>query len=306
MLRSKHTHLGLDIGGTKISGMLLNAEGSNLLFREVPVRRSWSSRQLRRMLESFVQDLAERAHSSSKSIRTIGIGVPGPLGEDGSILQAVNLPSLTKTRLQKLAPNAKTTIWNDTVCAAYAEATLGSLANCSTGILLMSGTGLGGASVIRLNEQGRLGSDTMLQISNLEIGHVVGDLDRMSDTTNRAFEYEAFCSRQFFRQHTKKSERTLYEAVWKGNTEAAHLFERFGINLGSAIASADTLFRPDTIVLGGGMTAYLPAYRKTMERTFRQRRFHLTKAPQIIHSKFGPEVGALGAALYGTVQSCQR
>lgn len=304
MRNMKKYHLGLDLGGTKFSGMVLSAHGEDLLFREVPVRKKWTPRQVRTMLESFVHDLIARANIKPRWVRTIGIGVPGILNERGEIKKIINLPTLERVNFHDLLPHARTSVWNDTVCAAHAESTMGNLVNASNGVHLMLGTGVGSATMTRLNESGILGQRTVTQIANIEIGHITANIEAaLTGTLSRKpYEIEAYCSRKFFTRNAKVGVSKLYDAVWQGDKQARNLFVCYGANVGVLLANVDTLFRPDTIVIGGGMTAYFPAYREAMEKVFRAQRFLPGKPATIKLSAFGPEVGALGAALYGLLK----
>jgi glucokinase len=292
-------HLGLDLGGTKFSALLLDARKKELAFREVPVRKTWSPRQIRAMLQSLVHDAVLRAKVKPRRVRAVGIGVPGVTDERGRVLKAVNLPALERTNLSGLLPRARTEVRNDVVCAAYAEAEKGELSRSKRGVLLMFGTGVGGAIVTRMRDSSPFGRRGGLRIEHVEIGHAAANIRVAIPDRNRRepYEIEDYCSRKFFRQNGKENLNRLYAAFQNGDGDAASFFARYGANLGALLASAETLFRPDAIVLGGGMTAYLPAYRRVMKSVFRERRFLPGKPATIKISTFGPEAGALGAAL---------
>jgi glucokinase len=299
-----HCHLGLDLGGTKFSGMVLNAHGKEIAFHEVPVRKTWNARQLRALLESLTHDLVERANVRPRLIRSIGIGVPGVVDEKGHVQKIANLPALKRTNLRNLLPRVTTSVWNDAVCAANAESVLGNLAPSKNGIHLTLGTGVGSALVTRTSESGTFGRRILTQITNLEMGQTGVNIDAAISgmRTAEPYEMEAYCSRKFFVRNAKKRVRVLYQEAMNGDEDAKQLFARYGANLGVLLANADTLFRPDTIILSGGMTASFPAYRHAMEAVFHARRFLLGKPPAIKLSAFGREGGALGAALYGMLK----
>jgi glucokinase len=304
MRNMKKYHIGLDLGGTKFSGMVLNANGETIIFREVPVRKTWTPRQLRAMLDSFVNDLIARANIKPRWVKTMGIGIPGIMDEHGNIKKVINLPALERVKLYDFLPTTRTSVWNDAVCAAHAESTMGNLVNASNGVHLMLGTGVGSATMTRLNESGIFGQRSVTQISNIEMGHVAANIETALTGTlsKKPYELEAYCSRKFFIRNAKGGVDKLYDAVWRGDKQAKNLFIRYGANVGVLLANVDTLFRPDTIIIGGGMTAYLPAYREAMEKVFRAQRFLPGKPTPIKLSAFGPEVGALGAALYGLLK----
>jgi len=300
----KSYHLGLDLGGTKFSGILLDNDGRELLYREVPVRSAWKARELFGLLVSLTQDIAARARIKPKHIKTAGIGVPGIIGERGRVMKAVNLPALERVHLPALLPSANTTVYNDTVCACYAESVLGKLAHAPSGALLMLGTGLGGAAMSRLDDSGIFGKRNVLEIRNIEIGNIAANIEAAltGPLAEKPYELEAYCSRKFFIRNSDMHIREIYEEYLAGDPGSRDLFMRYGVNIGSLLATVETIYRPHTIVLGGGMTAYFPAYEKTMKRIFHERRFLPYRPANIQLSAFGPEVGALGAALYGMLK----
>ncbi len=300
----KTYHLGLDLGGTKFSGMLLDNEGRELSYRETPVRNTWKPRELSKLLTSLAEDVAGRGHVKTKKIRTIGIGVPGIVNEKGEILKIINLPALERVNLRTILPRVKTSIYNDAVCACYAESVLGTLAHASNGVHLMLGTGLGSAVMTRLNESGVFGNQSVLQVSNIEIGHIAANIQAAvtGSYMDEPYELEAYCSRKYFKRNTRMPMKEIYEEYLAGDPGSQDLFVQYGVNIGSLLATVETIYRPDTIVLGGGMTAYYNAFKRPMELVFHERRFLLGQPAKVRLSAFGPEVGALGAALYGMLK----
>ena len=304
----KTYHLGLDLGGTKFSGVLLDGNGHDIVYREVPVRRTWTPKNLTHLLQSLANDIVERAGIMPKKLKTIGIGVPGIVDDKGDIKKVINLSALEHVNVRKIIPGVPVSVYNDAVCACYAEATLGELTRSTTGIHLMLGTGLGSAAAFRYGEKNMMGNRTMLQISNLEMGHITADINNVvnGSSTDEPYELEDFCSRKFFSRETDLSLRELYREYLEGDHGSQQLFARFGAHIGSLLATVETLYRPDTIVLGGGLTAYYKAYKGVMDNVYHSRRFLTDKPAPVRLSAFGKEVGAIGAALYGMTGSQKR
>lgn len=81
---------GLDVGGTKIHGVLLDPQGRTRATIRVPSRRGQEA-----VLQSIVQavgSLAEAAKIASKDVSVLGIGIPGVVDRQvGTVRNAVNL-----------------------------------------------------------------------------------------------------------------------------------------------------------------------------------------------------------------------
>lgn len=297
-------HLGLDLGGTKFSGLLLTNEGRELAFHEVPVKRSWNKRDLEDLLQSLASDVAARGSVKPRRIKTLGVGVPGVVSDDGAIQKVINLPALERVDIQQILPQARTNAYNDAACACYAEAMFGSLTHAQVGVHLQLGTGLGTAVMERIDAPKLLGNNTMIHVKNVELGHIAAHIETALSGTleGKPYELEAYCSKAFFRRETSMPLSELYNE-WKEGDHGAHtLFTRFGAQIGSLLATVETIYNPDTITLGGGLTAYLPAYKDVMKTVFRERRFLPDKPAAIKPSSFKEEAGAFGAALYGMLR----
>ncbi len=299
MFIRKTLHAGLDFGGTKCAGAIIDRHGRLLAFHELPIRPSWSARDLERFGHSILEHLCAQIRIPFKHIRTCGIGVPAPV-RDGRADFAPNLSHITGIQPARMLPRIRTIIENDAICSLYAERMFGHLTKVKTGILLTIGTGCGCAMVEKIHAP-----DTKRglhdHITPLEIGHICVDIhSELRDVSDRPYELEAFCSRVFFKRHVKKPfERVLRQAK-DGDGQALRTLEVFGAYVGTAIATLDTLFRPDHIVISGGLSAGFHIFAPAMRHAYAIRRFPVN-APKIhiSASSFGPELGAYGAALIG-------
>lgn len=297
----KRFSIGIDIGGTKIAGILLNKWTGAWVFSEILTRHAWSPRDLRDIVHSMVEEVAVKGGADFRQIGSIGVGVPGVVDERGRIKKVPNLPALERVDVLRLFPGIKLTVWNDAACAAFAEAKLGHQRASVLGVHLTLGTGLGGAVLER--ERRRFPMRDILQVQKIEIGHIGANMAAAAEEhPDEPYELEAFCSRAFFRRSSAKHVQTLYEDAKRDrNSDASSTFLRFGAHVGSLLATVDTLFQPETITLGGGLMAYYYAFRPSMMRVYRRRKFLPGQPARIRPSAFGPEGGALGAALYGSI-----
>lgn len=287
-------YAGLDFGGTKCASALIDRHGRLVAFSELPIRTTWSTRDLERLGRSMLEQLCAQRHTTVNRIRACGIGIPGPV-RDGRILAAPNLPAIQRFDPKHLLPRARRVIKNDAVCALYAEHLLGHLATSSKGILIMLGTGCGSAIIERIDSRHTKNP----RITGIEIGHICASISSATQETSRSpYELEAFCGQTFFRRRTKRSIDALLLQANAYDEETLRLFEAFGAHIGALTATMETLFQPDHIVIGGGLSRAYRFFAPTMRRVHALRRFPQSSPISAISaSSFGPELGAYGAAL---------
>lgn len=299
MFTGKALHAGLDFGGTKCAGAIIDRHGRLLAFHELPIRPSWSARDLERFGCSILEHLCAHIRTPFTRIRTCGIGIPAPV-RNGHADFAPNLSHISDIRPTRMLPDIRTTIENDAICSLYAERLFGHLTKAKTGILLTIGTGCGCAMVEKIHAP-HAKRELRDHVTPLEIGHICVDIhSELRDVSDRPYELEAYCSRVFFKRHVKKPFERILRQAKDGDDQALRVLETFGAYVGTTIATLDTLFRPDHIVISGGLSAGFSVFAPAMRHAYAIRRFPVN-APKthISTSSFGPELGAYGAALVG-------
>ena len=297
---AKRHHLGIDCGGTKFGGIVLDGNWRRLAYHEVPTRKEWTTREMQTLLESFLNELLLRASITRKTVRSVGIGVPGPVDEHGIVQKIGNLPSLARVRFADLFPNVPTSVWNDAACSAYGESIAGALSESTQGVHLTLGTGVGGAVVSKSDARALFGLRHVTEVTHIEIGRTVMNIRAVASAArHEPYELEDFCSRKFFLRSTKRSIPELFEAWKTKERQARTLFDEYGRNVGALLASVESIFKPDTISLSGGCIHALPAFRDAMHQSFRKYRFLPGAPARIAVTTLAREGGAFGAALYG-------
>lgn len=289
-------HAGLDYGGSKCAGALIDHHARLIAFYELPIRPSWTTRDLERLGTSILEQLCAQTHTKSSQIKTCGIGVPGPV-KDGSILTALRLPAIERINPRRIFPRGRFVIENDVLCAAHAERMFGHLAKSDRGVLFMIGSGCGATMVERVGEH----QAKKTRFTSVEIGHICASMSSViQETVKEPYIVEGFCSRAFFQRHTKQSIERLLQRAEDKDAEALELFARFGAHVGATVATIETLFKPDHIIIGGGLSRAFRFFASTMRRIHALRRFPQEAPVAIVSpSSFGAELGAYGAAITG-------
>ena len=132
---------GIDVGGTKVLGVVLDDE-----HRVVRVERAATPRGA----EALVQVLAQVAVALGPVAR-LGVGAAGLVTRDGVLRAGPNLPGITELRLRdELADRLGRDVMvdNDATCACYAEWQLGAGRGAHDLALITLGTGIGAGFVV--------------------------------------------------------------------------------------------------------------------------------------------------------------
>lgn len=143
--------IGIDLGGTKIEGLLLEPSGAELRRLRIPTPRNSYDRTLR-VITGLVADLLADIPEPEQNAVTVGIGMPGSISPRTGVIQNANSTWLNGKPFDKDLSRALARplrVANDANCFALSEAVdgAGEGATCVFGVIL--GTGVGGAIVHR-------------------------------------------------------------------------------------------------------------------------------------------------------------
>lgn len=138
--------IGVDVGGTKIAVVVLDADGSERLRRRV----EYPSREYGAALATLAEEILAAEDEACEHC-SVGIGMPGLIDPDtGLVENAYNTPynkrPLKQDLEQKLGKEAR--IANDANCFALSEAVDGAARGARVVFGAILGTGVGGGIVV--------------------------------------------------------------------------------------------------------------------------------------------------------------
>jgi fructokinase len=290
--------LGIDLGGTKMEGVVLDPSGREILRKRIPTERAQGYRHILDRLKSLHDDLVA---SISGKPSTFGIGTPGAISPSTGLLKNSNTVCMNgqpvKADLEKLL-GRPIEIQNDANCFALAEALLGAGRGKKLVFGVIIGTGCGGGIV----HQGQV--FTGLQGIAGEWGHM-----RIDPNGPLCFCGHRGCvetllsgagleSRYVEQFGVKKPLKEIEKDYYAGETRAVQFMQVFFRNFGLAVANLIGILDPDVLVLGGGVSNFAAIYSEGVEQV---RQFIFTdemKTP-IVKNQLGDSAGVLGAALVG-------
>jgi fructokinase len=290
--------LGIDLGGTKIEGIVLNEENRELFRQRIPTEQEKGYDQiLHRILELYKSLLLEIGSAD----HTLGIGTPGAISRCTGLLKNSNTQCLNErpllADLQRLL-NRQINIENDANCFALAEALAGAGVGKQMVFGVIMGTGCGGGIVYK----GEV--ITGPQAIAGEWGHHSIDVNGplcwcgsrgCAETLISGGGLENLYENQFQKGLPLVEIIRLYR---EKHEPAASFVGSFFENFGRALGNLINILDPDLIVLGGGLSnideLYTDGVRETAKCVFSDG----FETP-IVKNKLGDSAGVIGAALIG-------
>src|SRR5438067_4022354 len=138
--------IGIDLGGTKIEGIAIDADGTERLRRRIAAPRG----DYRRTLDAVV-GLVGDIERAIGARATVGVGIPGTISPSTGLVRNANSTWLIGQPLADDLPrllDRPVRFANDANCFALSEATDGAAAGADVVFGVIIGTGTGGGIVI--------------------------------------------------------------------------------------------------------------------------------------------------------------
>jgi fructokinase len=290
--------IGMDLGGTKIEGIVLDVQGKELFRKRIETQRELGYRHILNRIKELHDELATNISDAS---HTFGIGTPGAISPRTGLLKNSNTVCMNgqpvKSDLENLL-GRKIEVQNDANCFALAEALHGAGKNKKLVFGVIMGTGCGGGIVHRgevINgAQGIAG----------EWGHMSINPDGPLCFCGRRGCVETYISgggleaRYVEQFGIKKSLREIEKDFYAGEPQAVQFMKNFFRHFGCAMANLVDILDPDVIVLGGGVSKFDALYTEGVAEIAKFV-FNDSLETPIVKHQIGDSAGVVGAALIG-------
>jgi glucokinase len=315
---SKDVRGGIDLGGTKIQTVIVDADNKVLGQSRRPTPDTGGPEDVAREVSAAMREAAAQASLGTRDLEAIGMGSPGDADEEtGVVSDARNLPGWTgsfplgETLSKDLGVPVQ--IGNDVSVAVQGEFELGAGREFRTVLGVWWGTGVGGGLILD-------GKMWLGRGAAGEIGHVVVKRGGARCTCGRKGCMEAYAGRLAMeikaRKEVKNGAKTdlfkimeehgrdrLTSGIWQraldhGDDLATTLVDRAVRALGVGIASSVNLIDPEAVIIGGGLGERLG--QKYVHRIAQRMHPHLfvdDRPPEMRLAALGDLGGAIGAAL---------
>ena len=258
--------IGIDLGGTKTEGIVMDVNGQILLRERRPTPQSEGYYAILNNIQELALDLERRAGAAC----TIGIGTPGAISTRTGCLKNSNTTCLNgrpvKQDLERRL-GREIRIANDANCFALSEAIDGAGAGHAVVFGVILGTGVGGGIVI--NGQPIDGAQHIAG----EWGHNVLEADGPPCYCGKRGCVETLLSGPGLARDFQKlggnamhNARAIVEHAAAGDAQAEAAMQRYLERFGRALSVVVNILDPDAIVLGGGLSNIARLYTEGREQ----------------------------------------
>ena len=283
---------GIDLGGTTVKLAFFTQSGEMLTKWEIPTVTENGGQRILSDIAAAVLGYLEKEKISKSDVLGIGIGVPGPVDEEGFVPACDNLGWSrtdvvgTLSSLTGLPVKAG----NDANMAALGECWKGS--GSDNMVLVTLGTGVGGGIIINGKPLvGRTGAAG-------EIGHLV--LNREETLTcgcGKKGCAEQYCSATGLVRMAKNyaTAKDVFDAAKGGDETAQKVLEQYYAYLAELIANVCIVLNPEKVVIGGGVSKAGQPLLDGIARYFAKYIYHSSKKVEFALATLGNDAGAYGA-----------
>lgn len=301
--------IGIDVGGTTVKCGLFTADGELIENWEVVTcTEDNGSHILPDVAASVEAKLSERGIAKA-DVLGAGVGVPGPVDEEGELPCAVNLHWGKKNVGKEMTDllGIPTKAGNDANVAALGEMWKGGGEGTRNLVMITLGTGVGGGIIINGKiVTGSHGAAGEIGHANVEPYEEAvcncgnhGCLEQMASATGivrlARIELQKTEDASVLRDG-ELSAKSVFDAYKAGDAVAARIVDRFAEYLGHAMAFISAVVDPEVFVIGGGVSKAGEILVECVKKYYQRDAFSACKGIPIVLAKLGNDAGIYGAA----------
>jgi len=276
--------IGIDLGGTKISGVLVDEKGKIL-------KKYNRATEAEKKRKDIINNILEVINNLKvKGVKGVGIGIPGFADQKGRITFMPNIKRLEninlKGELEKITGLA-VKLDNDANCFALAEQRLGAAKGCRNVVGVIIGTGVGSGIIINGEIYGgAIGGAGEIGHTKLIIGDEIRSIENLISGTELLRRYNSLSSKDL--QSLKEVDRK--------DPYFRSIYNDFVLHTGIFFTNIINTFNPECIVVGGGVSN-LDFYKEARKVVDKHAVPALAKCCRIVKNRLGDDSGVIGAAL---------
>lgn len=302
---------GVDIGGTTIKCGLFTSVGTVLDKWEIVTNKADAGKHILPDVARTITAKCKELGIHHDDIKGVGVGVPGPVTDEGAVLVGVNInwssATPVKTILKALL-KVPVTVANDANAAALGELWLGAAKGAKNAVMFTLGTGVGGGIIthgkVIVGTNGAGG----------EIGHMpvvttdgslcncgkFGCLETVASATgivrttiNYLSQSKATSTLRSFDEIVAKD---VFDAALTGDLVALKMVDQLGFYLGLAAAQIASVVDPEKIIIGGGVARAGAILLDSIKKHYLEHAFASVRGAEFVIAKLGNDAGIIGAA----------
>ena len=304
------TVFGVDVGGTTVKIGMFDPEGNKQAVWEIPTRTGDSGMYILPDIAASIQKKMADNNIRKDDVLGVGIGVPGPVDETGTVHDAVKLGWGTfniRETMEGLM-GGKVAAGNDANVAALGEQWKGGGKGHRDMVMVTLGTGVGGGILVGGKLVAGYGG------AGGEIGHMhIEDDETEACGCGNYGCFEEYASAtgvvrigsrmlkatrkaSTLRDLPQLTSKDIFAAASSGDEVAVSITEKYGYYLGKGLAIVATVLNPEMIVLGGGVSKAGEDLIRLLKPSFTKYVFHGARDTKFALATLGNDAGMYGAA----------
>lgn len=316
----KNYVIGIDLGGTKISGALADVDGTIISQYTIPTDAHEGEEKVLERIINVIKQVLNDSNKNSDEVKAIGIGSPGPLdAKKGIIITTPNLPFKNFNLIDPIKKefNIPTYLDNDANAAAIGEYVFGSGVDTDNMVFVTVSTGIGGGAILN----GRIFRGNTCNA--LEVGHMTLEKDGPRCNCGNYGCAEALASGTAIGKRGKEAvlqdrytslknyyNVTAYEVFKEaanGDEVALEIRDTSLEYLGICVANIVTSFDPEVVIIGGGVSKNGDVIFNKVSEVVNKRCFKsMADSCRIVPAALGTDAGVIGAVALAIIESKEK
>ena len=296
--KAAQIRIGIDIGGTDTKIGLVDIHQEMIACQKIKTLADRPAKEVIRDIGQAVLELLDQQEIAMDQCVGAGIGVPGTVDRKKGIVRYSNNIAWEDVDIVKEIGHylpVPIYIANDADCAALGEVTAGAGKGYQDVIMLTLGTGVGGGIILDGSIYEGKG------IGGSELGHMVIVENGESCTCGRHGCLEAYASATALMREARRmtgKDLTPEEIFASDEEKMKEIVDTYIQRLGTGIVNIVNIFRPQLILLGGGISGQGKALTEPLAEMLKEGCFGGEKGeiPEIKTAVLGNHAGLIGAA----------
>ena len=300
---------GVDVGGTTVKMGFFETSGELLDKWEIKTNKENGGASILSDVAQAIEGKLTEKGISRNDVQGIGVGVPGPVKNDGVVHRCVNVGWGVVNVEKELGDltGLKVKAGNDANVAALGEMWQGAAKGCRDVIMVTLGTGVGGGIIVDGHVVAGYNG------AGGEIGHITVNHDEIEPCNCGQYGcLEQYTSatgivRMAKRKLAKTQDATklrdykditakdIFDVAKEGDEVALGLVDEVGEILGSTLSNIACVTNPEVIVIGGGVSKAGQILIDTIQKHFKESCFHACRDTRFELAQLGNDAGIYGA-----------
>ncbi|MGL4372368.1 MAG: ROK family glucokinase [Turicibacter sp.] len=301
---------GIDVGGTTIKCGLFASKGELMEAWEIVTNKEDKGSKILSDIAVAIQAKCSEKGIEMAEVEGIGLGVPGPVNNDGIVVVAVNLGWDMKNAKKELEALVKVpvAVGNDANVAALGELWLGAACGSKDAIMFTLGTGVGGGVIV----DGKVVAG--VHGAGGEIGHLTvvledgnqcncgkkGCLETVASATGIVRETVKYLAAtdepSTLRDLESFEAKDVFDAAKANDAVGVKMVDQLGRYIGLTAANLAATTDPEKIIIGGGVSKAGDILIDTIKKHYQAFAFSAVKDTEFVLAELGNDAGIVGSA----------